>query len=322
MLDKSAFQFEMPAAAPGPAAPTKLIVPKDGPRVAPRRPEQVNAYVRAEFDKAMETWGIHNNLARTMGCHPLLALTEVDYANSFIFQKNVFVDIPRPGKETSGETVLFPAAGFIDSVTKELMITLVSLKNRSRYSITHHAVISYSTLCNLVAGGSPAARAKRAEALLLHVTDGQGRSTYEGAEFQGNPLYSDLQIAVLKLAERANANVHRVTEEQFNELRGLLRDEARRQIAAGPLAVQFGQKGPDAAYLDAYVDGMLVEFTWCLVHFSGLLNRWFTLLKVKDEEFAVNDHGQNFIDVYNAVVPESIRIRNNALLGSSGWGST
>jgi hypothetical protein len=64
---------------------------------------------------------------------------------------------------------------------------------------------------------------------------------------------------------------------------------------------------------------MMVELTWCAVHFSGLLNRWFTLLKIRDEEFDVGN-GHTFVENYNAVVPESIKLRNNSLLGPTGWG--
>ena len=135
---------------------TDLIMPTDGPRVSPRTPEQVNANVRAELDKATETWGIPNNLARTMACHPRLAQTEIDYVNSFIFDENVFGEIPRPGNLE--DTVLFPQVGFVDRVTKELVIAVVSLINRSRYSITHHAVISWGVLAERVAGATAAAR--------------------------------------------------------------------------------------------------------------------------------------------------------------------
>ncbi len=65
---------------------------------------------------------------------------------------------------------------------------------------------------------------------------------------------------------------------------------------------------------------MLVELTWNVVHFSGLLNRWFTTLKMRDEAFPVNPQGQTFIQVYNSSVPQRLKVRNNALLGPSGWG--
>jgi len=321
MLQKPTFSF---AGAPNlpqrrettMSTSNKLVMPKDGPRVQPRLPEQVSPYVRAELDKATEVWGIPNHLARTMACHPLLAKTEVDYANSFIFQKNVYAEIPHPGKP--GSTVLFPEAGFVDRVTKELVISLVSLVNRSRYSITHHGVISYGVLANELPG-TETERQRRAEALLLHLVDGNGAPAYEGATFDGKPLYSDLQQAAFRVAIKTNRDPHTVTDEEMTTLRNLLRDDARAQIAAGPLKSQFPGGEPDAAYLESYADGMMVELTWNIVHFSGLLNRWFTLLKMRDEEFAVTPDGQSFVDAYNTI-PESLRIRNNALLGPDGWG--
>lgn len=325
MVGEPAFDFsphqEPVSTRTGNGDDAKLIVPADGPRVTPRRPEQVSAFVRAEFDKAMETWGIHNNLIRTLGCHPQLALTEVDYANAFIFEKNTFAETPRPGAEGSGQVVLFPSSGFVDRVTKELVISLVSLKNRARYSITHHTVISFGVLSELVAGETAEARSQRAEQMLLGLTDEFGQESFRGKTYNGDPLYSDLQVAALELALKVNRNPHAVEDREFDALRGLLKENARSQIQDGPLAAQFGADGPDEAYLEAFVDGMVVELTWCIVHFSGLLNRWFTVLKMRDEEFAVTPEGQTFIDVYNAAVPDSIKRRNNALLGPSGWGS-
>ncbi|MBV9084848.1 MAG: hypothetical protein JOZ62_19390 [Acidobacteriaceae bacterium] len=127
-------------------------------------------------------------------------------------------------------------------------------------------------------------------------------------------------MAALDLAVKANQDAHLVTDKEMEDLRELMRQQARRQIAASPLAVQFGSASPDKAYVEAYVDAMMVELTWCISHFSGLLNRWFTLLKVKDEDFAVGPNNMDFAAVYNATVPESIKARNNALLGPTGWG--
>ncbi len=45
---------------------TKLTMPKAGPRIKPLGRNSVNAYVRAEYDKSIHTWGIPNNLIRTM----------------------------------------------------------------------------------------------------------------------------------------------------------------------------------------------------------------------------------------------------------------
>jgi hypothetical protein len=323
MLGKPAFQFPPHRVEPktkSSGSDIDLVIPKDGPRLRPRDPSEVNPYVKAELDKATDTWGIPNHLARTMACHPMLALTEIDYANSFIFKENEFVQIPKPGKPADGN-VLFPSAGFVDRITKELVINFVSLINRSRYSITHHGVISWGALSSAVEGKTGAERKARAEQMLLHLVDGRGTPGYADAPpFRGKPLYSEIHVEALRLAEAMNRDPHSVTDQQFAKLSRLLRDQAKAQIADGPLARQFGRGGPDPAYLDAYVDGMMVELTWNIAHFSGLLNRWFTTLKMRDEPFALDPQGQDFAQVYNQLVPKSIKRRNNSLLGANGWG--
>lgn len=296
---------------------TNLVIPTDGPRIGPRTPEQVDPDVLAALDKATDVWGIPNNLARTMACHPMLVMTEIDYVDSFLFKSRCYGLVPRPGAPT--ESILFPLAGFVDRITKELVIIVSSLLNRSRYSITHHTVIGYGTVSNLVPGADEKERSELAEALLLNTIDGQGNPIFEGARYKGRPLYSDFQICAMKVAVTSNTDAHAITDDLFAQLRNLARAEARNAIASGPLSSAVGASGPDNAYLDAYVDGMLVELTWCIAHFGGLLNRWFTMLKLRDELFDVAP-GQNYVDVYNASVPESIKARNNQILGPDGWG--
>lgn len=301
-------------------AELKLPIPGDGPRVQPLGRNQVNDYVRAEYDKSIHTWGIPNNLIRTMACLPQLGLTEVDYANAFIFDENTYIPWPRPGGAGPKDTVLFPAAGFVDRVTKELVINLVSLLNRSRYSITHHSMIGFLTLSAAVPGADDDARKRRAETMLLNLVDSKGQPDYRNQQFEGGPLYDDYQQACLELAETLRVDAHAVTDNQLGALRTLMADQAQARISSGPLAAQFGSAGPDQAYVNAYVDGMVVELTWCIVHFAGLLNAWFTVLKVCDESDAQRD-GIDFVSAYNATVPESIIVRNNNLLGSDGWGN-
>jgi len=298
-----------------------LIIPRSGPRVTPLSPQQVNPTVRAEFEKTVVTWGIPNNLIRTMARFPQLALTEVDYANSFIFDDGPYIVWPRPGSQDPSVNVLFQAAGFIDPITKELVINLVSLLNRSRYSITHHTVIALNRIgAALLRGTAPESRPARAEAMLLHLVDATGKPDFENQTFGRQPLYDEYQLWALRFTTKMRASSHSITDDDIREGRRLCRSRAMSQISQGPLATQFGPAGPDEAYIDAYVDGMLVELTWCIAHFSGLLNHWFTVLRVRDEDNAERD-GIDFVSFYNRVVPESIKVRNNNLLGQDGWGS-
>jgi hypothetical protein len=295
---------------------SNLIEPKDGPRVKPLPPEGVSAEVQSEYDKTVRTWGIPNNLVRTMGCHPGLALTEVNYANSFIFEENNYVPWPRPGGPPS-EMVPFPRSGFVGRISKELVINLVSLLNRSRYSITHHTVIGYTTLAATLPDRSPEDRAAWAEEMLLRLVDETGKPAFENRTFRDEPLFSELDVRILRLGVKLRGDPHDIGDWEFHDLRSLLRTEAQKRISASLLA-QDSRTG-EPQYVDAYVNAMLVELTWCIVHFAGLLNRWFTVLKVMDE-IDVKRDGLDFVTHYNNTVPERIKVRNNALLSPDGWG--
>ena len=296
---------------------TDLKLPSDGPRVPPLSPQQVDEYVLSEYDKSLRTWGIPNNLIRTMSWLPRLGLTEVDYVNSFLFDLGFHGLWPRPGGTDPKDKVLFPQAGFVNRVTKELVVGIVSLMNRSRYSITHHTVIGFTTLSTDVAGSTPQQKAERAEAMILHLVKGNGEADFEGQTFNGEPLYSEHDLACLRLAVKLRGDAHDVSDAEVKDLRAHFRIEAEKMIASDPL--KGAAAGNPEAYIEALVNSMLVELTWCIVHFAGLLNRWFIVLKVMDETDETRD-GVNFVGFYNQVVPESIKQRNNQLLEPDGWG--
>lgn len=297
----------------------KLPTTGDGPRVEPRQPHEVSVEMVAEYEKARWRWGIHNNLMKTMAGFPQLGFTEVDYANSFIFDGGTWVDWPLPGE---GKTVKFPTAGFIDRVTKELVISLVSLLNRSRYSITHHTMIGFTTISGTVG-------AARAEKMLLELVDANGDAQYENAgSFEEKPLFSAYQLECLRYAERANDNAHGVTDDVVSALRNALESEARRTIPEQGLGSQF-EGGVPEEYVDLWVDAMFLELTWNVCHFGGLLNSFFTILKMHDEQGRPpGDPGTfadgffpNFVAACDSDVPDSIKVRNNNLLGSDGFGN-
>jgi hypothetical protein len=295
---------------------TDLVMPKITPRVSPLGKSGVNDYVKSEYDKSLNTWGIPNNLIKTMAWLPQLALTEVDYANSFIFDVDSYGPWPDPAG--TGSNVMFPLAGFVDRVTKELVINLVSLLNRSRYSITHHTVIGYKTLCSELKIVDDEMRERTAEEMLLRLVNAQGKADFENrTRSTGEPLYGPFQLLCLRLALAINVDAHSVSDELFRELTEAATATAKARISSGPLAPY----ATSDAYIQAYVKGMLVEITWCICHFNGLLNSWFTVLRVLDEADDVKDE-INFIAFYNASVPERIKVRNNSLLGHNGWGDS
>src|SRR5207247_6858663 len=82
------------------------------------------------------TWGrFRNNLCKVMAYTPRLLQTEVEYCNTFIFDPTTL----------RGD---MQEAGFNDRFIKELVISLTSLINRSRYSVTHHSAIGMTLYTN------------------------------------------------------------------------------------------------------------------------------------------------------------------------------
>jgi hypothetical protein len=131
----------------------------------------------------------------------------------------------------------------------------------------------------------------------------------------GGPLYTTFQLLALRYALAIHRDAHSVTDEQFKELTAEATKMAQSQLAAGPLA----GAAKSAKFVESYVRGMLVELSWCICHFNGLLNPWFTVLRVFDEVDKVKDE-IDFVGVYNSVLPDSIKDRNNGLLAPNGWG--
>jgi alkylhydroperoxidase family enzyme len=261
---------------------------KQGPwtRVRPLQIDEVDDYTASAYWQGTLTWGhFPNNLMKMMGHCPSLAITEVAYANAFIFDTDVF---------NNGR--LF--AGFLDRPMKELLISRTSLFNRSRYSVTHHSFIGYSLFKGL--GREEEGFRKY---LHLHIHESH------------RELYTTRENACLDYALKVARDPHEVTDDEFNCLKHALRQYNTGSAAADEMTDfdrQFIKKW--AAYTpaqhDALVDSQLVEMTWLIGHFC-LLNRWFTALQVPDE--GPQDEA-NFLGNYEANVPAEIRERNEALL--------
>jgi alkylhydroperoxidase family enzyme len=217
-------------------------------------------------------WGIRNNLGKVMAYCPRLTQTGMEFVNSFIFDPPTF----------RGDV---QEAGLNDRFLKELVISKTSLINRSRYSVTHHAFIGMS----LYAG---AGRSEEAHRKYLHLH-----------EHEEHPdVYTERERVVLDYTAKVVRDAHLVTDDEFAELRRVLRennlgDEQLKRLCDDEL--------------DRHVDSQIVELTWLIGHFC-LLNRWFTVLQVPDE---TADDEDNFLAAYEEVVPEDIRIRNEKILG-------
>ena len=218
------------------------------------------------------TWGgFRTNLLKVMAYCPRLIQTEVEYANSFIFDPPTF----RGGVQE---------AGFNDRFLKELVISRTSLVNRSRYSVTHHALLGMLLY-------KEAGRGEEGHRKFLHLH-----------EHEKHPdIYEEYERVVLDYTVKVTKDAHLVTDQEFQDLRRVLRAHNLKDARLKKLA---------AAELDRFVDAQIVELTWLIGHFC-LLNRWFTVLQVPQEGDRDED---NFGPAYQEIVPEDIRIRNEQIL--------
>jgi alkylhydroperoxidase family enzyme len=241
-------------------------------RIRPLQRDELDPYTRAGMMTGELTWGgAPNNLCKVMAYLPRMLQTEVEYCNTFIFDPPTF----------RGEV---QEAGFNDRFIKELAITKTSLVNRARYSITHHSTIGMNLF-------KEAGRGEEGHKKYLHLH-----------EHEKHPdLYTKREMAVLTYAEKVAKDAHSVSDEEFQQLRAVLREHN----AADPTAKKLTG---DAA--DRYVDAQIVELTWLIGHFC-LLNRWFSVLQVPDE--GPQDEN-NFGAGYEQVVPKDVRDRNDKVL--------
>ena len=175
-------------------------------------------------------------------------------------------------------------AGFNDRFIKELVISRTSLINRARYSVTHHSVIGLSLFAD-------AGRRDEAVPKYLHLH-----------EHEKHPeTYTERERVVLDYTAKVTRDAHLVTDQEFQELRRVLTEHNLKNDQLKDLTTE---------QMSRHVDAQIVEFTWLIGHFC-LLNRWFTVLQVPDES---PQDEWNFAAVYQEVVPEQIRRRNDQIL--------
>lgn len=213
-------------------------------RVRPLQIDEVDDKTAAAFKQAELTWGhFPNNLIKVMGYCPRLAQTEVEYANTFIFDPVTL----------EGD---LQTAGFLDRFLRELVISRTSLVNKALYSITHHSFIGMALF-------KGAGREQEGHRKLLHLH-----------EHELHPdVYSDLERVVLDYTVLVARDAHAVTDELFERLKAAFREH---NAADERLARKSAED------MERYVYAQIVELTWLIGHFC-LLNRWFTALQVPDE---------------------------------------
>jgi alkylhydroperoxidase family enzyme len=255
-------------------------------RIRPLQIDEVDDYTAAAYKQGELTWGhFPNNLMKVMGHCPSLAITEVQYANSFIFDIDVF----NGGKQF---------AGFLDRPIKELCTSRTSLYNRSRYSVTHHSFIGYMLFKRLQ-------REVEGHQKLLHLHEHE----------KHRDIYTARENACLDFAVKVCRDPHDVTDTDFNTLKKVLEQHNRGAAPANEMTsfdkvfIKKWDSYSDQQHA-ALVDSQLVELAWLIGHFC-LLNRWFTVLQVPDE--GPKDEA-NFLAAYETNVPSDIRDRNDSIL--------
>lgn len=175
-------------------------------------------------------------------------------------------------------------AGFNDRFIRELVISRTSLINRSRYSVTHHTIIGVFLF-------NSANREEEGHQKYLHLH-----------EHEKHPdVYTERERIVLDYTAKVTKDAHLVTDEDFEKLRKVLLEHNQKDERLTVMTDEEQKR---------HVDSQIVELTWLCGHFC-LLNRWFTVLQVPDEG---PDDEDDFLEVYNSVVPEDIRKRNEDLL--------
>ncbi len=241
-------------------------------RIRPLQRDEIDPYTEAGMVMGELTWGrFRNNLGKVMAYTPRLLQTEVEYCNTFIFDAETF----------RGDV---QEAGFNDRFIKELVISRTSLQNRSRYSVTHHSFIGMKLFID-------SGRQEEGHMKLLHLHE---------HEFHPE-VYTEREQLILDYTVKVAKDAHLVTDEEFQNLRHVLREHN----LGDPRLKKLSEEE-----MNRHIDSQVVELTWLIGHFC-LLNRWFTALQVPDEGPADED---NFQAAYEQMVPEDIRKRNEKIL--------
>ena len=252
-----------------------------------------------------------NNLARYFLQIPAIFEQQLNFSATLIFDEPSF----RNGIQVSG---------FVNRVSRELVISFIAQRRHCWYSMTHHAVLGYFT-------------AKK-----HGLTDDEYAAKWSNLDQfrQHREVYSDVELKVLEFAEAFSGNPKSYTNEQYDGLRAALKqdnesrfpDEARwmEQLhasrAAYALAIAQGKSPGQADQAAAQasagfsskldgppneqkVDAQVVELAFLCMQFIALTDV-FTGLNIPDESFLA--------DVMQGLLPDAVVAQINDLIGLGG----
>lgn len=254
-----------------------------------------------------------NNLARYFLQVPGIFEQQLNYSTTLIFDLPSF----RNGIQVSG---------FVDRVTRELVISYIAQVRHCWYSMTHHAILGRLTANQ--AGMSEEDFAKKWSLL---------------TEFRNNfCVYNDVQRAALTFAERFATNPKLYSDQEFAELKTAFAADFKRRHesesfwtrkllaarCARGTALAEGLNGPelDSAVaaavravpstptqkdVDAFVNAAVVELAFLCLQFVAL-TCVFTGLNLPDESFLPG--------VMMETLPDQVIAQLNELNGLAGEG--
>ena len=283
-------------------------------------------WVRGDEARAEWTWAAQlmdnpeafpNNLGKYFVQIPGVFEKQLDYSTSLIFDTPSF----RNGIQISG---------FVDRVTKELVINAIAQRRRAWYSVTNHAFLGMLTARRY--GTAPEAMAKK----ILYLDEPSRPGVFERHEtaalifaykFATNPQsYSDEDYKKFRAAfGEYDEKVYAVTERPFLQLRAAR--EARAQALvdskSATEADELARKAADNVattmprdLLERKIHSQFVELSFLSMQFVALTGM-FSALNIPDE----GPEGTMDRSLRAAYPPEVIRKLNGVLAaGSNGIG--
>ncbi|MEN8800605.1 MAG: hypothetical protein ABF297_01395, partial [Thiogranum sp.] len=146
--------------------------------------------------------GFENNLGKFFLHIPAVFEEQLDFSTTLIFDEPSF----RNGVQMSG---------FVDRVTRELVISYIAQHRRAWYSMTHHALLGAITARKH--GLTDDAIAAKWSHLLEYQSHSQA--------------YTRLERAALRFAEAFSSNPKSYTDADYKELRAAFREDNARRFA-------------------------------------------------------------------------------------------
>ena len=275
-------------------------------------------WVQGNVARAEWTWAaqlfpnpdrVPNNLGNYLAQIPGVLEKQLDYSTSLIFDTPSF----RNGVQISG---------FVDRVTKELVINAIAQRRRAWYTTTHHALLGMRSAIVYSTGPEKMAQDKMAQKMLrlddptAGVFDRHERAALILAtKFATDPQsYSDQDLAEFRVAfGDYDQNAYASTERPFLQLRAAREARARALVddKSGNEADTLARTAADGVpttmpkeLLARKIDSQFVELCFLSMQFVALTGM-FSALNIPDEgpmDDALQPYPAEFIQKLNGIL--------------------